>query len=107
MYQAASSSTESPSTLTSTRARAKWQPAAVAAAEAAHRNVWSREDLRALHSSLVAAGVIPRTTTLSSLIAVLTENGKLREVELQPVNHSGGGDDTQHRIAKRRLIWGT
>lgn len=91
------------------RPRDHWYPGAVAAANTAGRRLWSRPELQHFHDALVAAGAIPRATSLHALVDVLTERGALREVVLTPVTPgraSADGDGGRLRRTMRRLVWG-
>lgn len=74
----------------------------MAAAEAAHLHIWSQEDLRALHESLLRDRQIPQKTTVRALTSVLMEHGKLRDIELRRMSSAR---DSQVSRSKHRLIW--
>lgn len=85
-----------------------WHASAVAAAEEGGRLIWSQQDLQQLRVQLREMHAIPRRVSLEELIAVLTNSGRLRNMELMPttIPRTGTEDSRPARQSIRRFLWG-
>jgi hypothetical protein len=84
-----------------------WHSAAVEAADQSNVRIWGRRELQELQRRLTDERLIPRSTSLEGLEAVLTERGKLRRLELRPVLDANQDDEgSSKRRPFRRLVWG-